>query len=128
MKLETPLHRIKRARREAQLQKIVAGLLTQQACDDPELQDLQVTRVELNQSKSVCYVLFYSSHGEAFFREKLGHVILYKPSLRKAIGQELQGRYVPEIVFKYDTNLKKQLALEALIDHVAHEHDNSQDD
>ncbi|HAU30038.1 MAG: Ribosome-binding factor A [candidate division TM6 bacterium GW2011_GWF2_43_17] len=127
MKLQTPLHRIRRARREAQLQKIVAALLTQQACDDPELRDLQVTRVELSPSKSICYVLFYSAHGEAFFREKLGHVILYKPSLRKAVGEELQGRYVPDIVFKYDANLKKQLAIEALIDQVAHEHDNGQD-
>jgi ribosome-binding factor A len=126
MKLQTPLHRIKKARREAQLQKIVAGLLTQQSLDDALLRSLTVTRVELNDSRSVCYVLFYSPAGEADFKEKLGQLILYKPSLRKAIGDELQGRYVPDVVFKYDANLTKQLALEALIDKVTADDANTQ--
>lgn len=119
MKLENPIHRIKKARREAQLQKIVAGLLAQQALDDPELQNLQVTQVKLNSSKSICSVLFYSPEGEAFFKDKLGHLILYKPSLRKALGEELRGRYVPDIIFKYDQNMQKQIDLETLIDRVA---------
>ncbi len=126
MKIETPIHRIKRARREAQLQKIIAGLLTQQALDDNELRSLTVTRVEISASRSVCYILFYSPDGEGAFKEKLQQLILYKPSLRKAIGDELQGRYVPEVIFKYDTNLNKQLALEKLLDDVADHDSNTQ--
>lgn len=42
---------------------------------------------------------------------------LYKPSLRKALSK-LPSRYAPELIFKYDEELEKQMKLEELMDKV----------
>jgi len=107
---------IKRARKESQLQRVVSQLLLEQTLDDPSLKGIFVNRVELNPKKTVCSVLFYSELGKEHFEKILQHLILYKPSLRSAIAREVPGRYTPDIVFRYDDQLIKQLALENLIE------------
>ncbi|MBN2267260.1 MAG: ribosome-binding factor A [Candidatus Babeliaceae bacterium] len=108
--------RIKRARKASLIRKTVAKLLANQALDDPQLQSLSISRVDFNVDQSICWIFFYSEQGEEHFNEKLEHLKLYKPSLRTAIAKEIPGKYVPEIVFRYDEQLKKQIAIEQLLD------------
>lgn len=96
--------------------KTIARLLSLQMVEDPSLRGVFVSRVEFNADKSVCSVFFYTEEGEEFFAEKLERLKLYRPSLRKALAQEIEGRYVPEIVFRFDAQMKKQLAIEHLLD------------
>lgn len=86
--------------------------------EDSRLQQLFVSRIELSADKSTCNVFFYTEQGDALFQELMPILILYKPSLRKALAQSIQSRYTPNIAFKYDAQLEKQLHIERLLNTV----------
>lgn len=95
---------IKRAQKASLLLRTISTLLSEAARDNPSISTVYVNRVELSPDKGVCYVLFYSPLGEQEFQNKMPELILYKPSLRAALAQGINGRYTPEIVFKYDVS------------------------
>lgn len=107
---------IKKSQKESLLRREISSLLQQASLDMPSIAGLDVSRVTLSDDKSVCSVFFYSPEGMATFERKLKDLTLFKPSLRKAIAQRVASRFVPEIIFKYDTQLEKQLAIERLLD------------
>lgn len=107
---------IKRSQKESLLRREISSLLQTASLDNPALAGLDITHVELSRDKGICSVFFYSPEGEEFFKRKLSTLVLFKPSLRKAIAQKIPSRYVPEIIFKYDSQLEKQLAIEQLLD------------
>lgn len=112
---------IKREQKESLFMKEISQLFMKASIDDPALRGLFVNRVVLSPSKGVCNVLFYSQDGEKAFNEKFETLKLYKPSLRKAISQKIQGRHVPEIVFKYDHQFEKQQKMEDLLEKIKKE-------
>lgn len=107
---------IKRRQKASQLYKTISELFLHAAQEDTRLQDIFVNRVELSPDKSICWVLFYSAYGKEHFQDILPVLELYQPSLRKAIAQTIQGRYVPEIRFQFDDQLEKQLRVEKILD------------
>ena len=109
---------IKRAQKESQLLQEISKLLLQLTLDDHRLQGLFVNRVKLSPDKSICTVFFYTANGQAEFEEKVGSLILYKPSLRKAIAQIIPSKYVPEFVFKFDDQFEKQQRIDQLLDKI----------
>jgi ribosome-binding factor A len=109
---------IKRAQKESQLQQELSKLLLQLTLDNHQLQGLFVNRVKLSPDKSVCTVFFYTANGRTEFEEKLGSLILYKPSLRKAISQIIPSKYVPEFIFKFDDQFEKQQHIDELLDKI----------
>lgn len=118
MKSVKPASAIKKAQREAELHRVVAELFTQQALDDQRLRGVYVNRVSLNADRSICTVFFFNEDGKARFDEIFPTLILYKPSLRHAVAQKVAGRYTPDLVFRFDEQYAKQLALEQLIESV----------
>lgn len=116
--MKTTTH-IRRAKRESHLFRIISSLFSQQAVEDPRLRDIFINRVELNADGSICYVFFYTALGKNYFDDVLGHLILYKPSLRAAVAHELSGRYTPDIAFRFDEKFEKQQEMERLIDRVS---------
>ena len=114
---------IKRSQKESQLRKVMSDLIQKTSLDYPQLFGVNVSRVVLSPDKGVCTVFFYSVDGEAQFAQQLEQLKLFKPSLRKALAQSVPSRYVPELVFRYDTQLEKQLKIEALLDKVKHENE-----
>jgi ribosome-binding factor A len=109
---------IKRAQKESLLQHVFSELLLQITLDDNRIQGIYVSRVKLSSDKSVCTVFFYTPDGLDTFNEKLGYLLLYKPSLRKAIAQAIPSRYVPELVFKFDEQFEKQQRVDELLDRI----------
>lgn len=107
---------IKHAQREALLYKEISNLFIRLIYDEPSLSQVSINRVELSPDRSVCTVYFYSADGILDFDTKLHKIILYKPSLRSALAKILHGRYVPDLVFKYDEKFEKQKRVEDLID------------
>lgn len=107
---------IKKGQKESLLFQEISSLFLKTSMDDPRLQGLFINRVELSPDKGHCSVYFYSFKGEEDFNEKLEILKLYKPSLRKALAQKIKGRYVPEIVFKYDKQFEKQQGIEDLFE------------
>lgn len=108
----------KRAKRESLIRKELSKLFLDIKQSDRNLDDLYITNVELSSNKSSAHVLFFSEKGEEFFNEKLNFIILYKPSVRKALSQILNSRYTPNIIFQYDKTLEKQAKIESLLDKV----------
>lgn len=112
---------IRKARKEAQYLRVISTLFTAQAVEDKRLRNVFINRVELSADGGLCYVFFYSDQGETYFKEVLPHLILYKPSLRAALAQEIRGRYTPDILFRFDEQFEKQQKIEQLIDRVIRE-------
>lgn len=107
---------IRRARKEALYFREISQLVLQITLDDPELNGVHISSVRLSPDKSVCNVLFSCEEGPEEFRKRLSNLILYKPSLRKALSQRIPSRYTPNLVFKYDAQMEKQRRLETLFD------------
>jgi len=103
---------IKKAQKEALLLKELSQLFLQLSLDDSRLTGATITHAELSHNKSVCTVYFYVPGGLESFEPIRSVLILYKPSMRKAIAQRIPSRHVPDIVFKYDEKFEKQMKLE----------------
>lgn len=116
--MERPVTTIKRAQKESLYLREVAQLFLNLTRENDSFKHLYINRVALSDSGSVCSVYFYSSLGRAEFDRVFEDLKLYKPSLRKALSTRIPGRYTPEIVFKFDDQLKKQLEIEELIERV----------
>jgi ribosome-binding factor A len=107
---------IKHSQKESALLQIIAQLFVQIMQDEPSLTGLTITRVKLDPSKSKCTILFHAIGGIEEFEQKRKTLVLYKPSLRKALSQSIHGRYTPQLRFAYDQQLDKQRRVEDLID------------
>lgn len=112
---------IRRAQKEALFFRELSQFFLRVTLDNPNLIGVHINSVKLSPDKSVCTIYFYSDKGEEDFREKLSELILYKPSLRKALSQAIPSRYTPQLVFKYDAQFEKQQKLEKLFDDLKQE-------
>lgn len=113
-----PVQDIKRAQKESLLLREISKLFLQLALDDKVLEGLSISRVKLSPDRSVCTVFFYIPSGPEGFQEKLPRLILYKPSLRRALSQRLALRHTPDLKFKYDKHVEKQHQIEQLLDKI----------
>ncbi len=112
------LSNIKRSQKESLLLKELSKLLHELMLDDKELSGLFINRVELSKNKGACIVYFYDPQGPETFESKKYRLILYKPSLRRAIAMTLDGRYTPELIFAYDEQFEKQQRIETILEKV----------
>jgi ribosome-binding factor A len=116
---DSPISNIKRAQREERCYRIISELYEQASLDDPRLREFVITRVQIAADKSTCYVNFFSQLGQEKFNEMLHTILkLYKPSMRKALANRLASRYVPDLRFVFDSQMEKQISLEALLSKV----------
>jgi ribosome-binding factor A len=118
---------IKRAQKESLFFREISKLFSQTALDDNRLRDVSVNRVQLSPDKGSCTVFFYTAEGEEHFNQILPILVLYKPSLRKALASTIKSRYTPEIIFKFDKHFEKQQRIEHLIEQVKSETPESDD-
>lgn len=102
----------KKAQKESFLFQEISKLFHEIVLDDKRLQDFTVSRVALSRDKGVINIFFYTVGGEKVFKEKFNFLVLYKPSLRKAIAHIQSSRYTPELVFKFDDLFEKQQKIE----------------
>lgn len=109
---------IKKSQKESLIFRAIANLFAAQALDDPRLGGVAVNRVKLSDDKGVATVYFYTAGGLAEFKEKLPFILLYKSSLRRALAQEINARYTPELVFKFDDQFEKQQRIEGILEKI----------
>jgi len=112
------IQEIKKAQKESLLLRELSKLFLQITLDDPELKDLHISHVKLSPDNSMCSVFFYAPEGQKGFDERFAKLVLYKPSLRKALSQALALRHTPNLKFKYDKAVEKQRKVEALLDKI----------
>jgi len=112
---------IKRAQREKLLLRHFSDLFLRIIHEQPELNDLMVSRISLSADRSICSVFFYTQRGNEAFEEILDILKLYRSSLRTALARRIDARYTPELVFKFDLLFAKHQRIESLIDAVSKE-------
>jgi len=111
----------RRAQKESVLRKELSKLFLEIKLNDPSFEGIFINKVRLSPDKSSLHVFFYTDLGEKHFNEKLKLLILYKPSIRKALAQLIASRYTPEIIFKFDKTFEKQCKIETLLDKIKEE-------
>jgi ribosome-binding factor A len=124
MKTLRPLSKtssIKTAQKESAILRIISPLFDETVRENPDLQGWHVSRVQLSQGKAVAYVYVYTLQDEHDFKTALATIKLYKPSMRKALADELQKKYTPDIIFTFDEQLQRTLHMERLLDMVKSE-------
>ncbi|HZW60702.1 MAG TPA: ribosome-binding factor A [Candidatus Babeliales bacterium] len=109
---------IKRAQKESLILKELSRFFMQITMDEPQLRSLFINRVKLSPDKSMCTVFFYTQEGESAFDKLMSILLLYKPSLRKALSSSIPSRYTPELTFKYDRTYEKQKRIEDLLEKI----------
>jgi ribosome-binding factor A len=107
---------IKIAQKESQILKEFSQLYHEAALDNPKLLEVFINRAKLSPDKGSCTIFFYTPGGKEKFEEVLKTLILYKPSLRAALGKAIKSRYVPDLKFKFDETFEKQQRVENLIE------------
>ncbi len=115
---------IKRSQKESLLLRTISQLYHQVSRDDKALQQTYITRVQLSPSKTICTVYFYTAEGEEAYNAIKQKLALYKPSMRKALAQEINGRYTCELAFRFDDTFEKTQKIERLLDAIAEEDKN----
>jgi ribosome-binding factor A len=125
--VSTRVSEIKKNQKESLLRKEIGSLLQEASLDNPGLQGVSVSRVELSADKGLARVFFFLPEGKDAFEHKLEILKLFKASLRKALASRIPGRYVPQIIFHYDDQLEKQIKIEALLDKVKENSDDTEE-
>lgn len=121
----TTVKTIKQAKRTALLFRELSQLFMHLVMDESRLGNIFISRVDLSRDGGICFIFFYTPDGESKFNEQLPILILYKPSLRKALSQRILGRYTPELVFKFDDRFEKHHKLDVLLDKIKTEEEPS---
>lgn len=86
--------------------------------DEPILNTVFITKVDLSADGGICYVYFFSADGEKQFKLALERLKLYKPSMRTALAKSIPGRYTPDLHFRFDEVFEKEQRIHALLDSV----------
>jgi ribosome-binding factor A len=118
---------IRRSKKKAQYLRELSTFLTHISQDESALAQLYITRVELSSDGGMCYayVTFCNAWSEeekeASYKTARDVLILYKPSIRRALASSLHSRYVPDIRFVFDDKKEKEHRVTDLLTQVSDE-------
>ena len=88
--------------------------------EEPQLTSIFISKVVLSKDKGTCTILFFCEDQQKF-EDAFHTLILYKPSMRKSLGQKINSRYTPQIRFAFDKKCERQQNLEAALHEVSKE-------
>ncbi len=114
--------RHKKDRAKAQFFKEFTILFRGLALDQPIFNAIYPTRMDTAPDGSVLYIYFTANGGKDEVNSILGDLILFKPSIRKALSQQIRARYVPQLVFKFDETFEKVMRIEKLLENISTQH------
>jgi ribosome-binding factor A len=109
---------VNRTIRLAEQIRVDAGDILSRQVHDPGIGFLTLTRVtvtgDLLQAR-----IFYTAMGDPAERKKTARALERAlPFIRRALGQRLQLRRVPEISFRYDESVAQQARVEELLENI----------
>ncbi len=129
---------VKREQKKVLLFREICSFVNNVAEEQPAVRLVYVTKVDLSADTGICYIFFgaYGPIGQqpdvhtvsedndetfkkASYKEALEFLKLYKASMRRALAQKLQWRYVPDLVFVYDDKKDKVDRIESILDKVS---------
>lgn len=104
-----------RCRRVAEAIKEIAGQVVTQELADPRVGFITITRVKVSPDIRIARV-YYSAFGGQADRAK-AHAALQHAAgfVRRRVGDDLQLRFTPELIFQYDEGIDKSIRLSELL-------------
>lgn len=101
--------------------RIEAGDILARQVHDPGVGFLTLTRVKVTDDLQQVRI-FYTAMGDAAERKRTARALERAlPFIRRALGQRLQLRRVPEITFRYDESVATQARVEELLEEIKRE-------
>ena len=98
-----------------QIREVVSELLTRGAVHDPGIGFITLTRVQVSSDLQMARV-FYTSLGDAKARTETAKALTRAtPFFRRALGDRMRLRRVPEVVFQFDEAIGHQDRVEQIL-------------
>jgi ribosome-binding factor A len=110
---------IRHAQKEELFSRELSILLQKLSLDDPRVAKVFISNVKLAPDRKLCTVYLYSAEGKETVHEIVGVLILYAPSLRKALASATDQRFVPDLRFVFDERYEKMQRVEALLESIS---------
>jgi len=85
---------------------------------DPRLRGITLTEVKMSKDLRYAYVYYSLLGKDEQKRDAQAGFESAKGFIRKAVGESLRVRYVPDIQFRYDTSLEQGQRIERLLKEV----------
>jgi len=112
---------VSRTIRLAEQIRVEVGDILAREVHDPGVGFLTLTRVKVTADLLQARV-FYTAMGEPGAQKKTARALERAvPFIRRALGQRLQLRRVPEITFRYDESVAHQARVEELLEDIKRE-------
>jgi ribosome-binding factor A len=111
-------------RRQDQLNSRILELLApvlQSELEDPRLQLLTLTRVQVNKDASHANLYFTAGDDEFTPKEREAGLMRAKGYLRSILAETLDLRYTPDLTFRYDHAAEETQRIYDLFDKIAEE-------
>ncbi len=113
-------------RRQEQLNSRIIEILNtvlQTEMQDPRLQMVTLTRVQVNRDASHATLYFISSDEDFEAREVEGAMTRAKGYFRSVLAEAMDLRYTPDLSFRWDHAYEESERVLALFDEIAEERD-----
>lgn len=118
---------LKRSGRVAEaIREELAGLLVAKV-QDPRLQGLAISRVEVSDDLSLARLFYTLRGGRAQAKEAEQGLRSAKGFMRSYLAKTLNLRFTPDLTFRYDDVAEKVAGLEELFQEIANERDSRTD-
>ncbi|MCF7799473.1 30S ribosome-binding factor RbfA [Candidatus Babeliales bacterium] len=96
----------------------ISSIIQRLSYDEPDLLKVFVTKIELSKDYKICYVYFSTYADKSDFDKALEILKLYKPSIRRALAQNISGKFAADLRFLYDKTKDKERELLSFLDKV----------
>jgi len=103
-----------------QIRTEIGDILARQV-HDPGIGFLTLTRVKVTDDLLQARIFYTSMGAPAELKKTASALDRALPFIRRALGQRLQLRRVPEITFRYDESVAHQARVEELLDDIKRE-------
>ncbi len=101
--------------------RIEIGNILARQVHDPGIGFLTLTRVKVTDDLLQARIFYTSMGAPAELKKTASALDRALPFIRRALGQRLQLRRVPEITFRYDESVAHQARVEELLDDIKRE-------
>lgn len=113
----------KRAVRVADVIKNELSLLLVKKAQDPQLQEIAISRVELSDDLRHAKVYYTLLPGRTSTEKVKRSLVKAAGFMRSHLAKTLNLRFTPELRFWYDEEFEKVEKIERLLDEISHERD-----
>ena len=118
----------KRASRVADVIKNELSLLLVQRARDPHLRDISISRVELSDDLRHAKVYYTMFQGQNKMKQVGRSLDKATGFMRSHLAKTLNLRFTPDLRFWYDTEFEKVEKIDKLLDEIARERDEREED